>query len=173
MHRRMLVIEDSKEDFVAIMRALNRDGLKIKVVEGTADDDIADEGPDGGWPESNASVGVIHSESGDGALQNMLAKIAGGDIARLPQVILLDLNLPGTDGREILTELKSNELLKRIPVVVLTTSTNPRDVVECYDKGAAGYCAKGGDGATFSDTIEAIKKFWLYAAILPKRADGR
>jgi CheY-like chemotaxis protein len=135
---RMWIIEDSKEDFTAILRTLKSDGLSI-----------------------------AHSWNGDEALASFRALIADGKGRDLPQVILLDLNLPGTDGREILLELKADKVLRSIPVVVLTTSTNPSDVAECYNNGVNGYCTKGGDWATFTETIQAFKRFWLQAAILP------
>jgi CheY-like chemotaxis protein len=140
----MMIIEDSTEDFEAILRAL-----------GTAGTD----------------ANIVHSSDGDEALERMRS-IASSDVAdELPQVILLDLNLPGTDGRDILLEIKADERLRSIPVVVLTTSTNPRDVAECYGNGANGYCVKGSDRATFTETIHAIKQFWLEAAVLPSRTN--
>ena len=144
MQRLVLIIEDSKEDYAAILRALNCDSSEVR---------------------------IVHSLDGDAALANMRRDTERGELGRLPQLILLDLNLPGTDGREILLELKSDEQLKNIPVVVLTTSTNPRDIADCYGKGANVYCVKGGDGATFVETVQAFKRFWLEAAILPNSTD--
>ena len=146
MEPRLLIVEDSKEDLAAILRALDC---------------------------SAATAQITYSSTGDDALETLGALVADGKISRLPQIILLDLNLPGTDGREVLSELKSDRLLNVIPVVVLTTSTNPRDVAYCYRKGANGYCVKGGDRATFVETIQAFKRFWLQTAILPNRVDER
>ena len=146
MQRRILIVEDSQEDYAAILRALD-----CKTEE----------------------VHITRNSDGDTALETLRELVADGKIGRLPQVILLDLNLPGTDGREVLHELKSDELLRVIPIVVLTTSTNPRDVAYCYRSGVSGYCVKGGDRATFVETIGAFKRFWLEAVILPDRVDER
>jgi CheY-like chemotaxis protein len=101
------------------------------------------------------------------------ALLRDGDAAQLPEVVLLDLNLPGTDGRTILGELKSDERLKLIPVVVLSTSTNPRDVADCYAKGVNGYCTKGGGRVSFDATISSITRFWFQTALLPNPASRR
>jgi CheY-like chemotaxis protein len=148
LQRRVLVVEDSREDFAALVRALNKSG-------------------------SDDGLTISHSWDGDEALDTLHALVESGEIGRLPQVILLDLNLPGSDGREVITELKTDAVLRLIPIVVLTTSTNPVDIAECYRKGVNGYCVKGGSGTTFIETVAAFKKFWLEAAVLPPRPDAR
>lgn len=85
---------------------------------------------------------------------------------RLPDLILLDLNMPKKDGREALKEIKSNNLLRKIPVVVLTTSTAPEDISVCYDFGANTYMTKA---VTFEDMVSAmktIKQYWAEYALL-------
>jgi chemotaxis family two-component system response regulator Rcp1 len=84
-----------------------------------------------------------------------------------PNLILLDLNLPRKDGRSVLAELKSNDELKSIPVVVLTTSLAPEDVRTCYQLHANCFLVKPVDLENFTATILAIEEFWLKRAQLP------
>jgi CheY-like chemotaxis protein len=87
---------------------------------------------------------------------------------------LLDLNLPGTDGRKVLAEIKSSEDLKSIPVIVLTSSSDPRDIDGCYRAGANGYIRKPEDLKGFLETIRRLKEYWLETSILPRisQSDG-
>lgn len=84
-----------------------------------------------------------------------------------PDLILLDLNLPRKDGRAVLAELKSNERLRTIPVVVLTTSVAPDDIETCYQLHANCFLVKPVDLEAFTSTILAIEEFWLTRAKLP------
>jgi CheY-like chemotaxis protein len=84
-----------------------------------------------------------------------------------PNLILLDLNLPRKDGRSVLSEIKSDENLKMIPVVVLTTSLAPDDVRTCYQLHANCFLVKPVDLDSFTATILAIEEFWLNLAKLP------
>ncbi|MBE9208269.1 response regulator [Nostoc sp. LEGE 06077] len=84
-----------------------------------------------------------------------------------PDLILLDLNLPGMDGREVLTELKSDPSLKRIPVVVLTTSADEQDILRSYNLSANCYVTKPLDVYQFIEVVQLIKDFWLAAVTLP------
>jgi two-component system, chemotaxis family, response regulator Rcp1 len=84
-----------------------------------------------------------------------------------PHLILLDLNLPRKDGREVLAEIKGDESLRSIPVVVLTTSLAPEDVRTCYQLQANCFLNKPVDLESFTATILAIEEFWLNRARLP------
>ena len=84
-----------------------------------------------------------------------------------PDLILLDLNLPKKDGREVLAEIKQDEKLKRIPVVVLTTSRAEEDVVRSYNLHANAYVTKPVDLKQFLEVIRAIEAFWLAVVTLP------
>lgn len=84
-----------------------------------------------------------------------------------PDLILLDLNLPKMDGREVLEEIKSDQALKRIPVVVLTTSNAEQDVLKSYNLHVNCYINKPVDFDKFFDIIQKIEDFWLSTAILP------
>lgn len=85
-----------------------------------------------------------------------------------PSLILLDLNIPGMDGRSILAEIKGSESLRRIPVVVLTTSNSREDIDRCYDLQANCFITKPVDLEDFLELLMMIKRFWLDTVQLPK-----
>jgi two-component system, chemotaxis family, response regulator Rcp1 len=89
--------------------------------------------------------------------------------ASRPDLILLDLNLPRKDGREVLAEIKSDDALKQIPVVVLTTSESDQDVRHAYALHANCYIPKAVDFAAFQEAIRAIRDFWFHVVRLPER----
>jgi CheY-like chemotaxis protein len=89
--------------------------------------------------------------------------------APVPDLILLDLNLPRKDGREVLSELKQDERLHLIPVVVLTTSASDEDVLRSYELRANCYVSKPVDLATFAEIVRTIERFWLTIVTLPSR----
>ena len=86
-----------------------------------------------------------------------------------PTLILLDLNLPRKDGRQVLSILKTHDLLRRIPVVVLSSSESDKDITSCYELGANCYITKPVDLQTFRAAVRAIEQFWLGKARLPTR----
>ena len=86
-----------------------------------------------------------------------------------PDLILLDLNLPRKSGREVLTEVKTDESLKRIPVVVLTVSKAEEDVIKCYDDHANCYITKPLDFNQFMEVTKSIEEFWLTIVKLPPK----
>ncbi|HET8626690.1 MAG TPA: response regulator [Thermomicrobiales bacterium] len=85
-----------------------------------------------------------------------------------PDVILLDLNLPRKDGREVLAEVKADERLRRIPVVVLTTSRDEQDILRSYDLHANCYITKPVDLDQFIAVVRSIETFWLTIVTLPE-----
>lgn len=85
-----------------------------------------------------------------------------------PDLILLDLNLPKKDGREVLAEIKSDPLLKRIPVVVLTTSEDEKDILKAYDLHVNAYITKPVNLDQFMKVVEAVEDFWLTVVKLPE-----
>jgi len=87
--------------------------------------------------------------------------------AKRPDLILLDLNMPRMDGREVLEEIKNDESLRRIPVVVLTTSTDDEDVLRSYDLHANCYISKPVDLEQFLRVVKTIEEFWLTVVRLP------
>ena len=84
-----------------------------------------------------------------------------------PDLILLDLNLPRKDGREVLAEIKAHDSIKRIPVVVLTTSEAEEDVVKAYNLNANCYVTKPVDLDQFIKVVKSIEDFWLTIVKLP------
>ena len=84
-----------------------------------------------------------------------------------PDLILLDLNLPRKDGREVLTELKADEDLRRIPVIVLTTSASDQDMLQAYDNAVNAYIRKPVSLDRFIEVVNSIDDFWLGVVALP------
>lgn len=138
----ILIIEDSAEDYEATVRAIQR---------------------------ANESIPLSHCVDGDDALDwlHRLGRYAGQQLPR-PAFILLDLNLPGTDGREVLRTIKTDSLLADIPVVILTTSSNPLDIADCYRAGANTYIIKPVNLPLFYDAISCLVQYWLQVAVLPR-----
>lgn len=95
-------------------------------------------------------------------------KFAG---AAQPDLVLLDLNLPKKDGREVLKEIKEDKVLKRIPVVILTVSKAEEDVLKTYDLHANCYITKPLDLNQFSKVVKSIREFWLTIVKLPLNGD--
>ncbi|MGR3316966.1 MAG: response regulator [Candidatus Anammoxibacter sp.] len=139
----ILIIEDSPEDYETTVRAFKKAGF----------------------------VNLIyHCSDGDEALDYLFRRgdFADPEKSPRPAIILLDLNLPGTDGREVLVEIKKDSDLRKIPVVVLTTSSDERDIEQCYASGANSYIQKPVDLDGFVEAIAKLKDFWFKICILPK-----
>jgi len=84
-----------------------------------------------------------------------------------PDLIMLDLNLPRKDGREVLADIKGNDHLKTIPIVVLTTSRADQDILRAYQLNANCYINKPVDFNQFLEVVRSIESFWLYVVTLP------
>lgn len=110
---------------------------------------------------------LSHVEDGVEAMEFLGRKNAYADAPR-PDLILLDLNLPRKDGRELLAELKSDPDLRTIPVVVLTTSKADQDILRAYQLQANCYIAKPVDFEQFVGVVRSIEHFWLEIVTLPK-----
>jgi CheY-like chemotaxis protein len=91
----------------------------------------------------------------------------------LPDLILVDWNLPKVTGGEVLRRIKQNQKLKRIPVLVFSTSEAEEDIHAAYDDHANGYITKPGTSEALADIVEAIERFWIAVAQLPKVARGQ
>ena len=141
----ILVVEDSPEDYETTVRAFRRAGLRNPMHHCTTGDEALD---------------FLHRR---GPFE------APAEAPR-PAIILLDLNLPGTDGRTVLHEIKHARQLSGIPVVVLTTSTDRRDVDACYAAGANSYVHKPVDLERFMRAIQRLSDYWFDVVILPKDA---
>ena len=140
--RTILMVEDSRVDFKTAQRAFAEAGLVNP---------------------------LHHVRDGDEALDYLYRRAAfeEADAAPRPQLILLDLNLPGTDGREVLEVIKNDDHLRTIPVVVLTTSEDPRDVARCYEAGANSYIQKPVDIEGFFRAVARLQEYWFDLSILP------
>ena len=108
------------------------------------------------------------TEDGDEAL-DYLFKRNGYENAVTPDVILLDLNLPGTDGREILEIIKADEILRRVPVIVLTSSNADKDIIESYNLHANCYIVKPVNAHKFMEVVQHVENFWVDIVCLPSQ----
>ena len=137
----ILIVEDDEDDIFFLKKAFQRIGL---------------------------NEGLIFIKNGEDALNFLYSDRKHSKINNpLPKLIILDLNLPKVNGRELLKIVKKDINLKAIPIIVLTTSNNPNDIVECYKSGANTYFIKPSEPIEFYDLIETIYKHWIkYAQIL-------
>ncbi len=143
----ILLIEDSDEDYAAFERALR----------GAA-----------------TMVSLHRCTRGDAALDYLRrqGRFAAPEHAPRPALVLLDLNLPGTDGRDLLATIKIDTRLQSIPIVIVTTSHNPNDVEWCYRHGANAYQVKAVDYTQFRDDMRLLVQYWLRVCLLPRSAAG-
>ncbi|EDX87231.1 hypothetical protein S7335_4938 [Synechococcus sp. PCC 7335] len=142
----LLVVEDSDEDFEALNRVLGR--------------------------HCEIEVPLRRCYDGDEALDFLYHK---GDYAETetigpPSLILLDLNMPGSNGREVLQQLKQDEQLRVIPVVVFTTSSNPKDIETCYRHGANSYLIKPMKVQQLKSSVCQLLNYWFGVTTLPETA---
>jgi CheY-like chemotaxis protein len=139
----ILIVEDSIPDFQAITRVFRK--LRI-------------DNP------------VFHCETGQKALDFLFRRGADSDPDKSPRpgLILLDLNLPETDGREVLKLIKSDGDLKSIPTVIFTTSESDKDINECYQNGANSYITKPVDLERLLDVISMLRAYWFETVALPQ-----
>lgn len=120
--------------------------------------------------KNNISNEVIVARDGAEALDLLFArgKFSDRDPSILPQVMLLDLNLPKIDGLNVLKQLRSNDRTKLIPVVILTSSKEDQDIIEGYSLGANSYVRKPVDFNDFSEAIRQLGLYWLILNEVPK-----
>lgn len=140
---RLLIIEDSDEDFEALGRIINL--------------------------VSTFALKIDRCIDGDDALDflNRVGEYQDAIDLFYPDLILLDLNLPGTDGREILVTIKQSETLKKIPIVVFSTSSNPKDIAACYQSGANSYLLKPMNINELKESVRMMLDYWFKATVLP------
>ena len=134
--RPILVVEDNCEDYETTVRALRKVGVERA---------------------------IYRCEDGDEALDYLFHRGQYADPASPPRpaIVLLDLNMPGTDGFEVLNAMKRDDELKIIPIVVLTTSSSDRDIEVCYKTGANSYIQKPVDLNGFVETVRRLKEYWF------------
>jgi two-component system, chemotaxis family, response regulator Rcp1 len=114
---------------------------------------------------TSESLSVV--EDGEQALSFLTRKGAFANAPR-PDLIFLDLNLPRKDGREVLAEIKASNDLRRIPVIVLTTSESDVDVKKAYELHANCYVKKPADLDEYLSVVKACESFWLHVVRLPR-----
>jgi two-component system, chemotaxis family, response regulator Rcp1 len=139
---KILLVEDNPNDIEITRRALEKGQVKNELT-------IARDGQD--------ALDIL---------------FGSGSRASLPGLILLDLNLPRVDGREVLSRIKGDPDLKRIPVIVLTTSTREEDVVRSYDLGVNTFISKPVRFEDFIKVVTAIQEYWIVIATLPPASAG-
>lgn len=136
MNRTILLVEDNSDDVELTLRALRINKIANDVV-------VACDG-----------VEALEYLEGTG-------RHAGRDLSDMPQLILLDLKLPKINGLEVLARLRANKRTKLIPVVVLTSSREDRDIIESYDRGANSYVRKPVDFDQFIEAVRQLGVYWL------------
>lgn len=98
---------------------------------------------------------------------DMLRHDAGKEAPPPPQLILLDINMPRMDGKELLAAVKSDSRLRRIPVVMFTSSESPADIRECYERHASCYVVKPFNGRQYAQALHDVVNFWSTTSRLP------
>jgi two-component system, response regulator len=138
----IVLIEDSEDDCEAIMRAFRKSGVDNPII----------------WCSSGQeALDLMHKSC-----------VTDTDSALRPIIILLDLNMPGIDGRKILETIKSHDMMKSIPVIIVSTSDNDRDIKHCYQLGASSYIQKPLDFDGLTETVRRLKEYWFDTALLPR-----
>jgi CheY-like chemotaxis protein len=120
------------------------------------------------FESARIAVNLVVLKDGAAAIE-FLDAAARGDHP-LPELILLDLNLPKVGGLEVLTHVKSHAKLKILPVIVMTTSTSPVDLHNAYERHANSFISKPVDPDEFLATVRAIQDYWVTIVRLPTRA---
>lgn len=142
----ILMIEDNEDDFEVISRGLKSVGLNAPI----------------SWYKRTKDV----LEYFDDLAFNKKLEIP------VPRIIILDLNMPGMDGRSILSIIKSNSKLRSIPVIILSTSIDKRDIDYCYSQGANTYVQKPLRFQKLQDICKSLKDYWFDTAILESDISG-
>ncbi len=138
----LLVIEDSDEDFAALARMITK---------------------------AQVANPVYRCEDGEEAFDYLYheGEYQDTSLAPRPSLIVLDLNLPGTDGREVLARIKQDQELQTIPVVIFSTSSNPKDVNACYRYGISGYLVKPMNTSRLNQLVKTFLEYWFQTVELP------
>jgi CheY-like chemotaxis protein len=136
INKTILLVEDNPDDIELTIRALKKNNIKNEVV-------VARDGVE--------------------ALDYLLGKgkYAGRDLSEMPAVILLDLKLPKIDGLEVLQQIRSNKLTKLLPVVILTSSKEEKDILNGYQLGVNSYVRKPVDFNDFAEAVRSLGLYWL------------
>ncbi len=142
----ILVVEDNPDNVTLIRRSLQKAGVTAEVAVAGDDREARD---------------FLYAQ---GAWQSR-------DVERAPDLILLDINLPGLSGLDYLRLIRINARTKHTPVVIFTSSDQPRDVARAYERGATSYVRKPVDFARFAEVVRLVATYWLTVHI-PAEPDG-
>jgi two-component system response regulator len=145
---------------------MNRGTQVILLVEDNPDDrDLALLA----FEQSNIANQIIVAGDGAEALDYLFGTGAyeDRDTSEMPQVVLLDLNLPKLSGLEVLRRIRSDVRTRRLPVVILTSSDEERDIVESYEQGANSYIRKPVDFTQFIEAVQSLGLYWLVLNTMP------
>jgi CheY-like chemotaxis protein len=118
------------------------------------------------FKEASIANNLRHASTGEQAMAMLRGE---GEYAgqRLPDIILLDLNLPKMDGRAVLTQIKADDRLRHIPVLVLSSSVAEQDIAKSYNLHASAYVVKPLDLDTFRQVVSTIEQFFFFLVVLP------
>ena len=118
--------------------------------------------------EENGFTDRLHFvENGVEVLEYFNTLSKEGNEAKMPRFILLDLNMPKKDGREVLRELKQNDVFKKIPVIIFSTTNNEHEMRRCYELGANSYITKPNSFENLIKTVAAFPSYWIHTTSTP------
>jgi two-component system response regulator len=140
--------------------------MRILLVEDNPDDE---ELTIRAFKKNNLANEIAVARDGVEALEHLFAADEGGQLRPLPQLVLLDLKLPKVSGLEVLKEIRTRERTRRMPVVILTSSGEERDLIEGYDLGANSYIRKPVDFDEFMEGVRQLGLYWLVLNQPPPR----
>lgn len=141
----VVVAEDDDDDFLLIGKALK---------------------------EAGSIRQVFRVKDGEELMDYLLRRGRYADSAASPSpsLIFLDLNMPKKDGREALEEIKAHPGLRRIPIIILTTSNSEKDILRSYELGAAGFIVKPDNFSRWAESMKTLDRYWFHVAALPSEA---
>ncbi len=121
-----------------------------------------------GFEEAKLALNLHHVENGQECMA-FLRKDGQYADAPTPDLVLLDLNMPVMDGREVLAEIVKDEQLRKLPVVILTTSNGERDILDMYNLRCSSYIVKPVDFTQFQRVIQQLSDYWFTVVVLPPK----
>ncbi|MBF0612764.1 MAG: response regulator [Magnetococcales bacterium] len=123
-----------------------------------------------GFSKAKLNIRLFIVEDGEECLDFLRheGKYADAEAYPRPDLLLLDINMPKMDGRQVLRHIRDDEKLRRLPVVILTTSDQERDVVASYENGANAYITKPVEPGRFMETVRRLEEFWFELVVLPQ-----
>jgi two-component system response regulator len=117
--------------------------------------------------EENGYSDTLHFVENGVEVLDFLYTLTTGDGAKIPRFILLDLNMPKKDGREVLKEIKQHPALKKIPVIIFSTTNNEQEMRRCYELGANSYITKPNSFESLIKTVSALRSYWITTTSIP------